>query len=60
MDKFASGSLPVAFLSHSLLQKDYKLFALHTKEFLVSDVTFKEQNFSFQHLTTSSFLFHTL
>lgn len=61
MDKFASRALPVVFLGYSLLQKGYKLFSLHTKEFLVNrDVTFKEHVFPFQHLTNSLFLFSTI
>lgn len=53
-DKFAPKAFPTVFLGYSTLQKGYKLFSLHTKEFLVSrDVVFQEEVFPFQHNTSS-------
>jgi len=51
VDKFASRAAPAVFLGYSALQKGYILYALHTKEFLVSrDVVFKEDIFPFQSM----------
>ncbi|XP_015162805.1 uncharacterized protein [Solanum tuberosum] len=49
VDKFSSRAIPSVFLGYATLQKGYKLFSLHTKEFLVSrDVVFKEEIFPLQ------------
>lgn len=53
-DKFAHRAFPTVFIGYSILQKGYKIFSLHTKDFLVSrDVVFQEEIFPFQHNTCS-------
>ncbi|XP_075106983.1 uncharacterized protein LOC142179975 [Nicotiana tabacum] len=61
-DKFAPKAYPAVFLGCSAMQKGYRMFGLHTKEFHISrDVVFKEDVFPFQHMSyTSSTLFPVL
>lgn len=42
VDKFASRAIPAVLIGYSHMQKRYKLYALHSKEFMVSrDFIFK-------------------
>lgn len=51
MDKFAVRVIPSIFIGYASLQKGYKLFSMHTKEFMISrDVAFHDHIFPFQHM----------